>query len=337
MNAITSSFGLAKQTAKGTPAAETGATWFLATDQSAGAQPRIRQLPFEMGAGTLGRGLVKTGVSGMAALSGVPRPESLGHILLGLLGEVTSADQTGYYTHTFKINTTDPVDVPYYTAFREVGNAFGEQVDDVRVAALTMDMAATNFVTGDFALAGITPALVTDTSGWTPDPDDSPRFVACSGAVKVETGDTITTLPVRAASLTFANGLAVDENFVIGSYYPQDIDVLRRVITVELVVLVKDIALYRKAMYDPAEGSSWLPDVFETSQVEHLTFKTAENIPGQAVPYSLAVTVEKAHWVAAPISLRGTDNVLVRLTGSVVQTDGADPITVVLTNETTAY
>ena len=59
--------------------------------------------------------------------------------------------------------------------------------------------------------------------------------------------------------------------------------------------------------------------------------------PGQAVPYSVAVTVEKAHWVAAPISLRGTDNVLVRLTGSVVQTDGADPITVVLTNETTAY
>jgi hypothetical protein len=38
----------------------------------------------------------------------------------------------------------------------------------------------------------------------------------------------------------------------------------------------------------------------------------AENIPGQAVPYSRAVTVDKAHWVAAPSSLRGTDNVLVR-------------------------
>ena len=49
------------------------------------------------------------------------------------------------------------------------------------------------------------------------------------------------------------------------------------------------------------------------------------------------MTVEKAHWVAAPISLRGTDNVLVRLTGSVVQTDGSDPVTVVLTNEMTAY
>ena len=81
MNSLTSSIGLAKQTAKGTPAAHGTATWFLVTDQTAGAQPRIQQLPAEMGGGLLPRGTVKTGVSGLAAVRGIPRPESIGHLL----------------------------------------------------------------------------------------------------------------------------------------------------------------------------------------------------------------------------------------------------------------
>jgi hypothetical protein len=55
------------------------------------------------------------------------------------------------------------------------------------------------------------------------------------------------------------------------------------------------------------------------------------------VPNSLAVTVESAQWVASPIALRGTDNVMVRLTGTVVQVDSAGPITIALTNTSTAY
>ena len=138
-------------------------------------------------------------------------------------------------------------------------------------------------------------------------------------------------------SLTIANGLAVDENFVVGSYYPQDIDVLTRVITIELVVLVTGITVYQKAMYDPASGVAWDPAVWSTSQVDHLTFKSADNIPSQAVPYSLNVNVEEADWVAAPIAMRGTDNVLVRLTGTVKEPSANDPVTLTLINTSTAY
>jgi hypothetical protein len=348
MNALTSGFGLAKQTGKGTPALVADATWFLATDQTAGAQPRIQQLPQEMGGGMLSRGLVKTGVSGMAALRGVPRPDTLGHILLGLAGSVntvqtdpdtTPASGDEYYTHTFKIGA-DPAEVPYYTMFRAISTSFGEQVTDVKMAALTLDMAAINFVSGEFAMAGIEPTLVPDISSWAPAPASTPPFVSCVGAVKLESGDDITTLPVRAASLTIANAQAVDQNFIIGSYYPRDIDVIARVVTLEFVVLVENSSRFGKLMYDPAGGSAWLADVFDTAAVQHLTFKSAENIAGMTltpIPYELSLTGAKAQWAAQPIGMRGADNVLMRVTGTIIEPGVGDPITLVLKNNTVSY
>ena len=347
MNSLTSAFGLAKQTAKGTPQS-TGFTWFLATEQTAGAQPRVQQLPTEMGGGMLPRGLVKTGISGMAALRGVPRPESIGHILLGLCGDVTTtaedpdttpASGDEYYSHEFKIGA-DPAEVPYYTMWRALGTSFGEQVADVRVASLTMDMAAINFVSGEFSMAGIEPTLVTDISSWNPAPDTSPPFVACTGSVKIETGDTTTTLPVRAATLTVANGQAVDQNFIIGSYYPRDIDIIQRVVTLEFVVLVTGSTVYGKLMYDPAGGAAWVPDVFNTAAVQHITFKSAENIAGMTltpIPYELSLTAAEADWTATPIGMRGADNVLVRVSGVIKQPGSGDPISLVLKNSTASY
>jgi hypothetical protein len=348
MNALNSGFGLAKQTAKGTPAAVASATWFLATDQTAGAQPRVRQLPPEMGGGLLGRGLVKTGVSGMAALRGVPRPDTLGHILLGLAGDVTSvqtdpdttpASGDEYYTHTFVIGT-DPAEVPYYTMFRAVSSSFGEQVTDVKIASLTMDMAAINFVSGEFAMVGIEPTLVADISSWSPAPVSTPPFVACVGDVKLESADTITTLPVRAATLTIANAQAVDQNFIIGSYFPRDIDVIARTVSLEFVVLVQSSTLYGKLMYDPDGGTSWLADVFDTAAVDHITFKSAEDIDGMTltpIPYELSLQGAKAQWVAQPISMRGVDNVLVRVSGTIIEPGVGDPITLTLKNNTASY
>jgi hypothetical protein len=348
MNALNSGFGLAKQTAKGTPALVADATWFLATDQSAGAQPRVRQLPREMGGGMLPRGMVKTGVNGMAALRGVPRPDTLGHILLGLAGKVTTtqvdpdttpASGDEYYSHEFVIDT-DPASVPYYTMFRAISNSFGEQVADVKIAALTMDMAAINFVSGEFSMAGIEPTLVSDISSWSPAPAATPPFVACVGDVKLQSADTITTLPVRSATLTIANAQAVDENFIIGSYFPRDIDVIARTATLEFVVLVKDSTLYGKLMYDPAGGSSWLADMFDTASVDHITFKSAEDIDGMttnAIPYELSLTGAKAQWAAQPISMRGADNVMVRVAGTIIQPSSGDPITLTLKNATESY
>ena len=348
MNSLTSSIGLARQTAKGSPAAHGDATWFLVTDQTAGAQPRVQQLPPEMGGGMLPRGTVKTGISGLVASRAIPRPDSIGHLLYGLCGDVTTVQQDPdttpasgdeYYAHTFKI-ASDPGDVPYYTLFRGVSTDFGEQVSDVKIASLVLDMQAINYVTGEWSAAGIEPTLVPDISAWSPAPDVSAPFVSCVGEVLLEGGETPLTLPVRAATLTIANAQQVDGNFVIGQYTPLDIDVIARVVTLTYVVQVTSEVLYGKLMYDPAGGTAWDPDVFNTAAIQHLTFKSAEDQAGMTVtpvPYDLSLTAAEAHWFAEPISMRGADNILVRVSGTVVQPGAGDAITLVLKNQTAAY
>lgn len=338
MNSLTSAIGFAKQTAKGTPAVHGSATWILATDQTAGAQPRIRQLPFEMGGTMLPNGMIKAGVSGLVASRGIPRPSSLGLILLGLIGDVVSAANGTYYDHTFEIDTTAPADVPYFTVFRQVDSDFGETISDVKFSSLVMDMQAVNYVTGEWSAAGIEPALVSSPTGWTPSADVTAPFVSCVGSVLLEGGETPLTLPVRAATLTIGNAQQIDGNFVVGRYTPIDIDVISRVVTVSMVVIVNSETLYQKLMYDPtAVGVAWTPDILSTSAITTLTFKSAEDMPSETVPYQLTMSAYNMNWVCEPISMRGADNILLRVTGQVMDAPGQDPITLVLSNKTTSY
>ena len=106
-------------------------------------------------------------------------------------------------------------------------------------------------------------------------------------------------------------------------------------------MLVTGSSLFGKMVYDPSGGSAWLADVFDTAAVEHLTFKSAENIAGMTltpIPYELSLAGAKAHWTATPIGMRGADNVLVRVSGMIVEPGGgSDPITLVLKNSTASY
>ncbi len=220
---------------------------------------------------------------------------------------MTSAANGTYYDHTFKIRA-GPADVPYITLFRGVDMDFGETVSDVKIASLVLDMQAINYVTGEWSAAGIEPTLVSDISAWSPAPDVSAPFVSCVGEVLLEGGETPLTLPVRAATLTVANAQQVDGNFVIGQYTPLDIDVISRVVTLTYVVQVTGSTLYGKLMYDPAGGTAWDPDVFNTAAIQHLTFKSAEDQAGMTltpIPYELSLTAAEAHWFAEPVSMRG--------------------------------
>jgi hypothetical protein len=289
-----------------------------------------------MGGSMLPNGMIKAGVSGLVAARGIPRPESLGLLLLGLTGNVASVANGTYYDHTFKIGT-DPGAVDYFTIFRQVDSDFGETIDDAKIASLVMDMQAVNYVTGEWSAAGIEPKMVSDPTGWTPAPDTSSPFVSCVGAVKVEGSETPLTLPVRAATLTIGNAQQIDGNFVIGRYTPIDIDIISRVVTISLVAIVNDETLYQKLMYDPtAVGVAWTPDILATAAQTHLTFKSAANMPSETAPYQLDMTAAVANWVCEPISMRGADNILLRITGQVMDA-ATDPITLVLSNKTTSY
>jgi hypothetical protein len=49
------------------------------------------------------------------------------------------------------------------------------------------------------------------------------------------------------------------------------------------------------------------------------------------------VTGGKAHWTVTPIGMRGGDNVLMRVSGIVIEPGAGDPITIVLKNSTASY
>jgi hypothetical protein len=335
MNSMTSAIGLSRQTGKGTPAT-TGFAWLLSSEIGAGAQERVIQLPPEMGGGLLSTGLVKTGVSGSAGLRFIPRPNSLGDLLLAATGAVQSASGTeaGTYVHTFT-QGADEADLPYHTIRRGVGTSFGEQITDARLGSLVLDMQALNFVEGQVAFQGIEPTPVADISAWNPAPDRTPPFVAARGVCKINTADTPLSLPVRAATLTFANRLGVDNEFQVGAYFPRDVDVLGRAIGVQFVVFVTGIDPYRKFMYDPSGGAAWLPQVFSSAELD-LEFVTAEVAAG-TTPYSLKVEAAKSQWTVTPIGMRPNDVVVARVSGIVVQPGAGEAFTLTLTNTVTEY
>jgi hypothetical protein len=335
MNSMTSAFGLARQTGKGTPAT-TGFVWFLSTEMGGGPQERIQQLPPEMGGGLLSTGLMKNGVSGGAGLRFIPRPNSIGDLLLAAAGNVSSEAgvEPTTYVHTFTMGADQAV-VPYHTIRRGVGNSFGEQVSDCRLGSLVLDMQALNVVEAQMAFQGIEPAPVADISSWNPSPDRTPPFNSAKGVCKINTADTIATLPVRAATLSIGSRLNVDNEFVVGQYFPLDVDVLGRQIGVQFVVFVTGIDLYRKLMYDPAGTNVWLAQVFNSAELD-LEFVTAEYAAG-TTPYSLKFTAAKSQWTVTPIGMRSNDIIIVRVSGLVVQPDAGEPFTLELTNTTDEY
>jgi hypothetical protein len=356
MNTNSSAVGLARQTAKGTEMAyESGFHWMLAEQAMAGPQEGVLALPMEMGGGLFPRGRVKTSVFGAGALSGIPRPESLGLVLLGMFGggasaeidpDTTPASGDEYYQHTFTVNT-DPADTPYFTARRQVGSGtpgFGETIVDCRLESMALEMRAADYVRGSYSFNGITPTLIPDTASWTIDPDSNAPFIAAAGSAKIQTADTATTLPVRAASIAMTNAQDVARQFIVGSYYPRDVDIVGRTALVSYVVYLPDETWYQKLMYDPlAVSATWLPDIFASSQFE-LKFISAEDcnpsapVPGDLHPWTLTFTANSTHWNVEPLGLAANDLVVVRVTGIVLEKDAAgSEITAVLDNQTEDY
>ncbi len=343
MNGMNSSFGIAKQSAKGTPAT-TGFNWFLFNEGMAGAQERTTQLPPEAGGGILSRGLIKMGVSGAGGGQLIPRANSLGALLLGVMGKDTptakdmdatplSGDE--YTEHVFTFDTDMSV-VPYWTIRRSVSNSFGEQVTDAKVAGVSLEMAALNVVEGQFAMMGIEPCLVEDVSAWNPSPDGSPPFSAAKGVCKINSVDDAESLPVRAATLQIGNALNVDKEFIVGSYFPRDVDLLTRAASASFVVFVQNSELYAKMSYDPAGGTSWLADVFESAELD-LQFNTVETIGTSAVPYGLKVGATKTQWTVRPIGVRANDIVVVQVSGMIAQPSLGEALTLTLNNTVAAY
>lgn len=325
-SALDSDFGLALQAGKGLPVTNDADFDYTYFSEGTGINPMPIVLPLEqeIGSGPLIRDVAKVGVSSGGAISFVPRPSTIGLFLKGVLGTAVSTPGANFVTHTFKF-ADDPFDLPYFTLRRRVGALGGADVGtDVRVAQLQFEFAAANFLRANAQFLGASaPTYVEDTSSWEPDNyrDNTPPFLTCKGAFELPTG---TSMRVLRGTVSVVNVMPLDEQFIVGSYAPDDIEVVSRAIVFDMQVKA-DADLYHKMMYDPAKSGTWQPEIMREA-VLNLRMETAQEVDaGQ--PYSLAFQANgkseasgeaNLAWSVEPIALRGNRQVVMRVTGTVL-------------------
>jgi hypothetical protein len=337
--ALGSFMGFAKQTAKGTPnVTDASFQYLLFTQGVIAPQNVVVPLDTEIGGGALLRDVKKVGVTSGGAVEFIPRPATLGTILMGILGKDSIgvvADTT--YTHTFTL-PTDQFSTPYYTLRSAPGNMWGEQFQDCRFSGLSLQWKAAGFLRGQLGIVGGLPGKVATTT-WTPMTylDGGPQFLTPIATVELPTAT-----PVKCLSGSFSAGVSIplDEQWMVGSYSPDAMDITARQFSINLVLKIIDATLYSKVMYDPAGGSAWLAGLMREGNFS-LKF-LSDILAGVTTPYSLDIdgngstgALANVIWSAAPIGLRAGGQVIMSLTGIFVADPNiaAIPISIALCNK----
>jgi hypothetical protein len=323
-SALDSHFGLAKQIAKGTAVSAASSFKYFYFSQGTGISPTPIVLPLdqEIGAGPLVRDVLKVGVSSAGGINFIPRADSVGLMLLGALGAVSTVTSAQYDTHTFKLGA-DPFDLPYFTLRRRTAVG-GDVAADVRIAGLSFVFQAANFLRASAAFLGVaTPEFVADPSAWSASSylDTTPPLLTCKGALQLPTGQALKAL---RGSITIGNNMPLDEQRLVGSYTPDDAEVVNRAIAMTFI-LKADATLYEKMMYDASQGGPWTPEILKEASMT-MQFQSAGNVAA-AQPYQLAFSVNGQNqaagdanvaWSVQPINLQGNRQVTMAITGVVI-------------------
>ena len=145
-----------------------------------------------------------------------------------------------------------------------------------------------------------------------------------------------TELPVTAGTVTITNApLDVRQEKNYGSPYLDEITVIGRAMTVDLIVKWKDPDLYLDILTGTTTGTEWTPSPY----VEDLDIyaRSPENIPTMSSPYELRfVAPEVMYQVVGGIRLAGNQAVMTRVTGTAIA-GTSDYFVIHLGNEATDY
>ena len=339
MTASEASFvGLAKQVAKGTINATDAAFKYLLFREGS-MSPNNLYVPLdqEVGGGALLRSVIKAGVMSAGQFDIIPRPDSIGHFLMGCFGEDTPAGAGPSYTHTFAL-PDNQFDAPYYTFRTAPGNLWGETFKDCRVAGLALNWKASDYVRAQIAVVGGLPTPSVNMAAWgaAAKVDGGPQFIAPVSVIELPTASA---LKVLSGAITMQMNVPMDEQWVVGSYTPDDFDINSRVFTISLAVKITDATLYNKMAYDPAAGGAWAAGMFKEAAL-NLVLKSDTMVTG-ATPYSLqfkgnsqaaASGNANINWSITPVALRAGRQVVATMTGTVLADSARAPIEVVLVN-----
>jgi len=276
-----------------------------------------------------------TSTASFTTVTSVVLPTSAGKNIIVYYDNVT-------YTSNFELDYFDQFAAPYYTARLAPGAMWGEQFQDMRVNALGLDFRGASFVRASVGLSGGLPAKVATTTWAAPTYLDSgPQFLSPVCDFELPTS---TDIKVLGGSFTAGSAIPLDEQWIVGSYSPDDFDIVSRAFAVTFNIKIADATLYSKMMYDPAGGNAWAAAMFREAafKMDFLSDKMADPL----VPYKMSIsgngqTGDNANviWSAQPIGLRAGRNVIMSVSGIFLAdpSTSANPISISLISKTASY
>jgi hypothetical protein len=240
-----------------------------------------------------------------------------------------------YYTHVFE-PATDNFSAPYYTVRYAPANLWGEQYEDCRVNALTLGWRGARFVEGAAGLIG-RKSSVPGTSSWNAATyvDSGPQFLSPYGVIELPTG---TSARVLDGSFVATASIPMDQQFIVGSFFPEGVDITARAYILNLTLKIEDAALYQKIQYDPYGTANWTASVFKEadfkiyfrSDVGQYSFQIAGN-------GASGMTSPNVFWSATPIALRAQRQLTMNVTGVFTTAATGDVINMTLVNKRASY
>ncbi|MEM4235163.1 MAG: hypothetical protein QXU75_08450 [Candidatus Methanomethylicaceae archaeon] len=244
--------------------------------------------------------------------------------------------ETGAKTYVAKLDQSDQFSIPYHTVRFLPGKLWKETYVDTRFVALGLEWAASQFMRGTLAMLGRQPKFANDTS-LTASPDNGSPFVGVSGYV--EFGGT--SLKTIGGNFAVQNQVSMDEEYVIGSYYPETLSIVSRTAAINFIVKIDDADLYKKMMYNPSASNEWSEQIMRDGNFvfslasEPRASSTSPFSSGAPSDYQALrnrimiyadMDAQKMAWTATPIGLRAQRQITMQMSGLFLA--DVDPITI---------
>jgi hypothetical protein len=290
-------------------------------------------------------------VSGGATIN--PRLEdTIGWLLHGTMGAWSSTSDedvfgntdTGVEHHVFTFSTEASF-VPYMSFRKYIpgstsSNDLGETFKDCKIVSLALALPNDGLISSRVDVLGREPAFDDDPSfSWDNEFEDYESIpIGCTigGYLKVP-NYSATALPVTAANVTLTNApLDIRQERNFGSPYLDEITVVGRSLTVDMVVKWNDPELYLSILTGTTTGTEWTSAPF-TEDLDIYAL-SPEVISGQSTPYQLRVQATSVMYqVVGGIRLAGNNAVMMRVTGTAIAPSSGEYAQIDIANEATDY
>jgi hypothetical protein len=307
---------------------------YRATDIDFGAVEPGGLLPPEIASVLTPTGAYKLGVFAGGGMTIIPRlVGDIGWLLHGLLGNVASTGPAGgVYTHQFKF-PADQTARKWFNIRKWVpaSTNYAEDVQDCLLARAQFTLPQAGPASARIDAVGRSPTFEENPT-WaeeTLDEGDTFPVVGTSGShIKLPSFDTADQ-PATGAVIEYVNMLtAPQQEFIIGSQYPDDFAILQRAATIRWVYKWEDPDLARTIMTGAATGqNAWSPEVFKSSFQAVIEGQDPDAIGTTAAPqpYRLRFKADNVSWEpSGPIRLMGNNILAVEYVGTALEPEGAN-------------